>query len=792
MYKSYISCLLSLLLHFGLVANCDYQTIPFLIGAEDYCDEVGIDTNTFSSGGQYLHNIEHNDWVSYNINVPATNIYTLRFSYAKNSPTGSMTITQDGQAGASFVLNPTGSWENYQIVEQTIPLVAGSSTLKFTFTNPTAPTNGILNLDFFQIYANCEPVGTACDDGNIATNNDVEDGNCVCSGTPCSPTQIPALIESAMYCNGFGTVLIDGASAHIEHGDWHAYQINIPQTKTYNFIYKYAKNSSGGSMNLYQDGSFITTINIPPTNSWNDFNIHTQKITLSASSSSSLRMDFEYPEAPENGILSLDYISIQELDCDDISIPTTTAVQAETYCDKVGIQIVNNGTSVGYTNHNNWVSYNISVPASQEYSFNYHYSKLSADGALKIYQDNVLVADINSPATGSWTTYDNHSVPINLQASASSELRVVFDNATSPQAGVMNLDYFTINTIDPCENFSYFGSHSINNGNLVNSTSVDCQIGDLVRLVPSINASWEWINPAGSSVILNELSFTISNANQFGTYTASYTNEDNCEASLTYTLNSSCPLPGTACDDGNSNTENDVEDGSCNCAGTLMAYRISMNTAVRGYKHIYLDCFDCKMHKDLNDLNLIPNAQPFNIEPFYYNGNESINPVPDTMVDWILVVARDGAGNALDRIAAIMHQDASVTNINGSSELIFENLPITGQYYISVHHKGHLGIISDQLIDGNAFVDFTDENNIEGDNQAQVLDGDAYMHSGDYNNNGVINSEDFNEWSSSGGEVNVYKPYDADGNGIINNLDYNAWANNRSKLGAEPIIDADY
>ena len=29
-----------------------------------------------------------------------------------------------------------------------------------------------------------------------------------------------------------------------------------------------------------------------------------------------------------------------------------------------------------------------------------------------------------------------------------------------------------------------------------------------------------------------------------------------------------CPPPGTPCDDGNPNTENDVEDGNCNCAGT--------------------------------------------------------------------------------------------------------------------------------------------------------------------------------------------------------------------------------
>jgi len=40
-----------------------------------------------------------------------------------------------------------------------------------------------------------------------------------------------------------------------------------------------------------------------------------------------------------------------------------------------------------------------------------------------------------------------------------------------------------------------------------------------------------------------------------------------------------CPAAGTACDDGNPNTENDVEDGNCNCAGTPIASCPAAGTA---------------------------------------------------------------------------------------------------------------------------------------------------------------------------------------------------------------------
>ena len=63
------------------------------------------------------------------------------------------------------------------------------------------------------------------------------------------------------------------------------------------------------------------------------------------------------------------------------------------------------------------------------------------------------------------------------------------------------------------------------------------------------------------------------------------------------------------------------------------------------------------------------------------------------------------------------------------------------------------------------------------------------MHAGDFDGNGVINSQDYNLWKQNSSAVNVYLAADVDGNGIINSLDYNLWKANRSKIAMISISE---
>lgn len=253
-----------------------------------------------------------------------------------------------------------------------------------------------------------------------------------------------------------------------------------------------------------------------------------------------------------------------------------------------------------------------------------------------------------------------------------------------------------------------------------------------------------------------------------------------------------CADEGNACDDGLIHTINDTVNDNCNCVGTDTRFRAYVKGASSGYKNIYTFCLDCKMHKDLILYDLVPNAQPFNTAPFYYFGTEYLQDFPETMVDWVLLVARDNNGNPEDKVAAIMHEDATITDLDGNEAIVFPQLNAQDSYRISLHPRGHLGVISNQTIANETLIDFTLPNTTEGNDQTLVFDGTNYLYAGDFNNNGVINSIDFNEWSGGESAVNIYQPYDADGNGVINNLDFNAWAGNKAKLGADKLLETGY
>jgi len=76
-----------------------------------------------------------------------------------------------------------------------------------------------------------------------------------------------------------------------------------------------------------------------------------------------------------------------------------------------------------------------------------------------------------------------------------------------------------------------------------------------------------------------------------------------------------------------------------------------------------------EMNTALNDHNLIPVNQPFNMPPWNYFGDENVPTIPNTdIVDWMLLELRETAGDALSAIpGTIIDQQA-----------VFISLPLNG------------------------------------------------------------------------------------------------------------------
>jgi hypothetical protein len=187
----------------------------------------------------------------------------------------------------------------------------------------------------------------------------------------------------------------------------------------------------------------------------------------------------------------------------------------------------------------------------------------------------------------------------------------------------------------------------------------------------------------------------------------------------------------------------------------------------------------------LNSSNLIPSEQPYNKNPWNINDKSVINNVAKNYVDWILIELRDNLANTNYSKAAILTEDGTVINSDGTP-FSFSNI-ISGQYYIVIRHRNHLAIMSSAKIniENNKKINcnFTDsQSRAYGENAMSNLgDGKFAMIAGDVDANGMINNLDFSKIANN----ILFRGYaqgDTDMNGIMNVLDYSFVSKNMLKI----------
>ena len=102
------------------------------------------------------------------------------------------------------------------------------------------------------------------------------------------------------------------------------------------------------------------------------------------------------------------------------------------------------------------------------------------------------------------------------------------------------------------------------------------------------------------------------------------------------------------------------------------------------------------MLTSLNGNNAIPNLQPYSSIPWEYEGTESAESIPnEDIVDWVLIEIRKESTSTpiVKRKAGFVKKSGSVVDVDGLSNLVFENLE-SGEYSIIIYHRNHLPIIS--------------------------------------------------------------------------------------------------
>lgn len=141
--------------------NCNVQSIPNTIQAENFCNMSGVQTeNTLDTGGgQSLGWIDGGDWFSYRVNVPSSGTYQVQYRVASLSGGGTIRLERGGGSivFGSISVPATGGWQSWQTISHTVNLPAGEQDLAIV-----AQTGG-WNINWIRITG---PSGTT----NIAFN----------------------------------------------------------------------------------------------------------------------------------------------------------------------------------------------------------------------------------------------------------------------------------------------------------------------------------------------------------------------------------------------------------------------------------------------------------------------------------------------------------------------------------------------------------------------------------------------------------------------------------------------
>ncbi|MEP6646544.1 MAG: Ig-like domain-containing protein [Saprospiraceae bacterium] len=208
-----------------------------------------------------------------------------------------------------------------------------------------------------------------------------------------------------------------------------------------------------------------------------------------------------------------------------------------------------------------------------------------------------------------------------------------------------------------------------------------------------------------------------------------------------------------------------------------------------------------------------PPGQPYDILPWNYLGSEgdrygdpSTNPgsipyAPD-ITDWVFVSVREGdtlASSEIYKCAGILHSDGTVEIPPDCGCL---DLTASGPYYIVIHHRNHLPVMSNALhpLNGILTHDFRAQNSWIGElfpgfpfgtGQKQVEPGIWAMLAGNGQTNPILeeydlNSADFTNWNIKQNIILHYLSADHNLDADVNSVDNTIWRTNFNNVTLIP------
>lgn len=187
------------------------------------------------------------------------------------------------------------------------------------------------------------------------------------------------------------------------------------------------------------------------------------------------------------------------------------------------------------------------------------------------------------------------------------------------------------------------------------------------------------------------------------------------------------------------------------------------------------------MRTALQQTQLLPASQPFNAQPWNYQGSETYAGTNATVVDWMLLETRHGSypDSVVGQQAVLIHADGVITKPDGKA-ISLDLAQNIDSFYVVFKHRNHLSVMTQKAFSTTSgiveVVDLTDiqqvyTNPTESSSPVNILvNGDAALIQGDQSSDDQINSLDL------GGVMNSYfmsgmRNADVNLDGVTNSID---------------------
>lgn len=328
-------------------------------------------------------------------------------------------------------LSGSGSDADGTIVSYAWSKTAGPSQYIISNSNTISPiiSNLVAGTYTFRLTVTDNNQATGFDDVVITVN---PQGNY---------ETIPAKIEAENYTAMQGvqsetTADTGGGSdvGWIDNGDWMDYNTYVPTNGTYTVKFRIATPNNGAALQIRKaDGSVLTTLNIPNTNSYQNWVTLSAEIPLTAGDQVLRVISVAAP------VWNLNWI---QLDSGSIAAkPIPAKIEAETYDAMQGIQMektadTDGGLDVGWIDNGDWLDYTVNAAYSGVYTVSLRIATPNIGAKLEIRNSaGTVLSAVTVPITGGYQTWSSLSTSVSLPAGKQT-LRII---STTP--AIWNLNW---------------------------------------------------------------------------------------------------------------------------------------------------------------------------------------------------------------------------------------------------------------------------------------------------------------------------------------------------------------